>query len=141
MRISRFPLTVVVVVAVVAAVAAMGISPAFTAAKKTMPTLMITLTDKGIMTKPTSLTSGDYKVTLKNMTTTPRGIEMTGLDRGGSVYVRYSKILPKNKTEMFDWYFPKNDTAYVKDLLKCEHAANSCVVATFGRMTKAIHSK
>ena len=141
MKLHRFPFIMFVLVPVAVAVAALGIAPALTAPKKPMPMLSITLTDTAIMTKPSSLAAGDHTVTVKNMTATPRGVEITGVDRGGTVYVRYTKILPKGKSESFKWYFPTNHTAYVKDLLKCEHAANTCVIATFGMMRKAIHVK
>ncbi len=135
MRLSRM----LAMMMVAAALAALALTPAFTAATKA-GTVSITLTDKGITVQPGIIAAGDYTVIVKNMTSTPRGIEMTGRDRAGSVYVRYSEILRKGKTEKFKWYFPKEDTAYVRDLLKCEHAQNSCVIASFGRMTKAIRS-
>jgi len=101
--------------------------------------LTITITDKGIVVSPRDLMGGDHSVTVKNMTSMKRGIELTGLDKGGSTYVRYSKIVAKGKSDVFRWYFPSGETAFVKDVLRCEHAQRGCVIVTFGGMKTAVH--
>jgi hypothetical protein len=100
--------------------------------------LTITITDKGIIVSPRDLMGGDYNVTVKNMTSMRRGVELTGMDKGGSTYIRYSKIVAKGKADMFRWYFPSDQTVYVKDVLKCQHAQRGCTIVTFGGMKTAV---
>lgn len=105
----------------------------------TAPKITVTITDKGIVVSPKDLVGGDYTVVVKNMTSKRRGIELTGLDKGGSTYVRYSKIVAKDKSDTFKWYFPSGQTVFVKDVLKCEHKARGCIIVTFGGMKTAVH--
>ena len=107
-------------------------------AAKGSPVLTITLTNKGIQVPATTPAGGDYTVVVKNNSSTPRGVELTGIDKGGSPYVRYTKVVAKGKTDKFAWFFPANERVFIKDVLKCEHASRTCVIATFGGATTSI---
>ena len=111
------------------------------AASAIAATFTITLTDNAIVTSPRSPMGGDYTVIIKNSSSRHRGIELTGTDKGGTIYVRYSKVLAKGKSEKFKWYFPSSETVYVKDLLSCEHKSRTCVIAMFGGMKTSIRFK
>lgn len=139
----RHPVTRNAVLSLFAVLMAVGMVYAVYAAEKPakLPTMTISITKTGIACMPKSAKGGDYTVTIKNSTSAPRGIEMTGMDRGDSPYVRYTKILKPGAHETFRWYFPSGRTAYLKDLLSCKHESRSCVIATFGTMVKAIHFK
>ena len=141
----RFGLTAksLVLIALLIGLATLVLMPmlATAAAKMVTTAVTITLTSKGIMVKPMSIMAGDHQVTVKNTTKAPRGIEMIGMDKSVSPYVRYGAVLKPGKSETFRWYFPKGKTAYIRDLLSCTHDQRSCVVATFGGMSKAIHVK
>ena len=114
---------------------------ALNASAATRSTFTITLTDRAIATSPALPTGGDYTVMIKNHSSKPRGVEMTGVDRAGLTYVRYTKILPKGKSEMFRWFFPSTETVYIKDLLSCDHKSRTCVVVTFGGMRTSVRFK
>ena len=98
----------------------------------------IALTSRGIVANPTSLRPGNHLLTISNTTSEPRGIEMIGIDKAGSPTVRYTKILKPGKSEAFRWYFAMGKTVYVRDIMNCTHDQRSCMVVTFGHMTKAI---
>ena len=109
------------------------------ATSKALAQVTISLTAKGMMvTMPHALKGGDYRVTIKNSTSEPRGVEMIGIDRKTSPTVRYTQILKPGKTEQFRWYFPKGKTTYVRDIMSCTHDQRTCMVVTFGQMRKAI---
>lgn len=102
------------------------------------PTFTITVTDSAITASPASPAGGDYNVIIRNNSSKPRGVEMTGVDRAGLTYVRYSKVLPKGKSETFRWFFPSTETVYIKDMFSCEHRARTCVIVTFGGMRTSV---
>jgi hypothetical protein len=129
-----------VLVAALAAMILMTASPV-TMAATSSGTFTITLTDCAISTSPASPTGGDHVVVIKNNSSKARGVEMTGVDKAGSTYVRYTKVLPKGKSEKFKWYFPSTETVYIKDLLSCEHKARTCVIVTFGGMRTSVKFK
>jgi hypothetical protein len=109
------------------------------ATSQALPQITISMTAKGIaVTMPRALKGGDYRVTIKNSTSEPRGVEMIGIDKQTSPTVRYTKILKPGKSEQFRWYFPKGKTTYVRDILSCTHDQRTCMVVTFGQMRKAI---
>jgi len=119
----------------------LGVALLSAGAATSSPTFAITLTNSAVLTSPASPTGGDHTVMIKNNTSKPRGVEMTGVDRAGLTYVRYTKILPKGKSEKFKWYFPSTETVYIKDLLSCEHKARTCVIVTFGGMRTSVKFK
>ena len=98
----------------------------------------IALTSRGLVATPNSLRPGNHLLTISNSTSEPRGIEMIGIDKAGSPTVRYTKILQPGKSEAFRWYFARGKTVYVRDIMSCAHDQRSCMVVTFGHMTKAI---
>ena len=124
----------------VAALTAMILVTALPATIAATPsaTFTITLTDSAILTSPKSPMGGDYTVILKNSSSRSRGVEMTGVDKAGLTYVRYTKVLLKGKSEKFKWYFPSTETVYIKDLLSCDHKARTCVIVTFGGMRTSV---
>ena len=126
----------------VAALAAMILMTASSAtAAATRPTFTIALANYAITTSPPSPAGGDYTVIIKNSSSRSRGVEMTGVDRAGLTYVRYTKVLPRGKSEKFRWFFPSTETVYIKDLLSCEHKSRTCVIATFGGMRTSVKFK
>jgi len=138
------PMRSLVLTAVVIGVATLGLAPMLASAaappaKKSLPIATIALTSKGIVATPKSLKGGQqYQLTIKNNLSEPRGVELIGIDKAKSPYVRYTKILDPGKSETFKWYFAKGKTVYVRELVSCTHDQRSCVVATFGRMRLAI---
>ncbi|MHB9036006.1 MAG: hypothetical protein ACYC64_05020 [Armatimonadota bacterium] len=98
----------------------------------------IALTSKGIVVTPSTLKPGNHLLTIKNSTSEPRGVEMIGIDKAASPTVRYTKILKPGATEKFRWYFATGKTVYVRDIMSCAHDQRSCMMVTFGHMTKAI---
>jgi hypothetical protein len=116
----------------------LALSCSLYAASAPAPTLTISITKTGITHTPKSFSGGHHVVMLKNMTGSARGIEMTGMDKGGSPYVRFSRVLAPGKSETFKWYFPPEKTVYLRDLTSCVHKSRTCVVATFGGMVSAI---
>lgn len=105
---------------------------------KAVPHVAISLTGKGMVATPKSLTGGNYLLTIKNRTSEPRGVEMIGIDKASSPTVRYTKILQPGRSESFRWYFAKGKTVYVRDITSCGPDQRSCMAVTFGRMRKAI---
>jgi hypothetical protein len=103
--------------------------------------LTISLTSKGIVASPSAITGGNHLLTIKNNTKQARGVEIIGVDLESSPTVRYTTILKPGKSESFRWYFASGKTAYVRDILSCGHDQRSCMMVTFGGMTKAIHVK
>ncbi|MCL5104265.1 MAG: hypothetical protein M1133_09135 [Armatimonadetes bacterium] len=101
----------------------------------------IALTSKGIVATPSTLKPGNHLLTIKNSTSEPRGVEMIGIDKESSPTVRYTKILKPGKSEQFRWYFAQGKTVYVRDILNCGHDQRSCMMVTFGGMSKAIDVK
>jgi len=73
------------------------------------------------------------------ITITNGGIVMKGLDRGGSRYVRFTKVLGPGETQQFRWYFPVDRSIKLRDLMSCTHEKMTCVVAGYGGMTRSIH--
>jgi hypothetical protein len=136
----RLSIKSVILAAVLMVFAALSLVPmlATGAAKAALPAVTISLTSKGIVVMPSSLKAGDYRVVIKNSTSMRRGLEIIGVDKATSPTVRYTKILRPSKSESFRWYFASGKTAYVRDLLSCTHGQRSCVIATFGQMSKAI---
>lgn len=109
-----------------------------TAISQALPQVSITLTSKGIVAVPSSLEGGNYLLTIKNDTSTARGIEMIGIDLETSPTVRYTKVLEPGETEQFRWYFAAGKTAYVRDVLSWTHVKTGATTVTFGEMRKAI---
>jgi len=146
MELRRLPAKSLVLAALLIVFASLSLMPVFAAGSKAktardnkaLPAVTITLTGKGITVMPQGLSAGDYRVIIKNATSGRRGLEIIGVDKATSPTVRYTKILKPGKSETFRWYFASGKTAYVRDLLSCTHDQRSCVVATFGQMSKAI---
>ena len=107
--------------------------------KAVLPAVTISLTSKGIVVVPSSLKGGDYRLTIKNSTSAPRGVEMIGTDKASSPTVRYTKILKPGKSESFRWYFAAGKTVYVRDITSCKQGQRSCMIVNFGQMSKAIY--
>ena len=137
---------------VLVAVAALSLMPMLPAAgvskaeqlatSKALPQISISLTDKGIVVGTSQpLRAVYYRLTIKNKTSEPRGIEMLGTDKIGSATVRYTKVLKPGNSEAFSWYFAKGTTVYVRDVLSWKHVKTNCVNVTFGPMRKAIQVK
>lgn len=101
--------------------------------------MTIRLTSDGIIKQATSNQGGFYVVTLRNDTSSYRGIRMTGNDIAGSPYVRYSRVLAPGQSQTFGWFFPTNSSTQVVDLLRCEHAARTCAVADTGNMSTVLN--
>jgi len=122
-----------------AALAAVAVACLLSAsAQENAQPLSVTITDKAIAFSPRTPSGGLYDVTIRNMSSGRRGVEMTGIDKCCSPYVRYSRILQPKKTETFRWFFPSGNTVIFRDLLRCEHAKRSCVIATFGGLKAAL---
>lgn len=148
MELRRLPAKSLALTALLIVFAALSLMPMFANAagskaktardNKALPAVTISLTGKGIVVTPQTLKAGDYRVIIKNATSGRRGVEIIGVDKATSPTIRYTKILAAGKSETFRWYFASGKTAYVRDLLSCTHDQRSCVVATFGQMSKAI---
>jgi hypothetical protein len=131
-----------VVVAALAALGTLGLAPASsasTAGTIGADPIAITITNGGIVTNVEEPQGGLYVVTVKNDTCDARGIVMKGLDRGGSRYVRFTKVLGPGETQQFRWYFPVDRSIKLRDLMSCTHEKMTCVVAGYGGMTRSIH--
>lgn len=130
------------VIAILAALATLGIasaSSASTAATIGADSIAIAITNGGIVTSAGEPQGGLYVVTVKNDTCDARGIVMKGHDRGGSRYLRFTKVLGPGEKQTFRWYFPVNRSVKLRDLLCCTHEKMTCVVAGYGGMTRSIH--
>ncbi len=101
--------------------------------------LHIILTDRGIIKPMGEANSGLYDITLTNKSSTPRGLYMTGTDICCTEFNRYSKVLKKNQSQSFRFYFAAGKVEF-KDMLKCEHKAKTCI-ATYGKNTSSIMFK
>jgi hypothetical protein len=126
--------------AVAAAFAIMLTAAAYTtAAAERMPAVTITLTHQGIQVSPEQRVGGqDYVVTVRNDTSAARGVTLTGLDKGGSPFVRFTKVVAPGHTDRFLWYFPAQGTFVVRDLLRCEHAMRTCMIFELGGFESSI---
>jgi hypothetical protein len=102
------------------------------------PSFTISITRNGITYTPKSLPSGDHVIMIKNMTSMARGLEMVGTDKGGSPFIRFSKILKPGKSETFRWFFPAEKTVYLRDITSCEHRSRTCVIVSYGGMVTAV---
>lgn len=96
------------------------------------------LTSDGIVAPPSSLTPGNHLLTIVNNTSEPRGLEMTGIDLATSPTIRYTKVLQPGESEEFRWFFASGKDVYLRDLKTCGHAQMTCMLPTFGWMSKAI---
>lgn len=105
---------------------------------KALPQVAITMTSKGMIATPKALKGGNYFLTVKNSTSEPRAIEMIGIDSANSPTVRYTKVLKPGKSEQFRWYFAKDKTVYVRDVMSWTNVKRNAVTVTFGQMRKAI---
>lgn len=101
--------------------------------------LMIRLTDQGIMRDATSTEGGFYIVTVRNDTSDHRGIRLTGDDLAGSPFVRYTTVLAPGQSETFGWFFTPDSSTRVVDLLDCRPAATTCAVADIGNMSAILN--
>ena len=98
----------------------------------------VSLTSDGMVVTPNTLRPGNHLLTIANNTSSPRGVEMIGVDKAASPTVRYTKIVRPGKSEAFRWYFAKGKTVYVRDITSCGHDQRSCMTVGFGQMHKAI---
>ena len=132
---------VTILAAAVAALGTLGFasaSLASTAANIGADPIAISLTDHGIVTDVEQPQGGLYVVTIRNDTNAPRGIVLKGLDRGGSRYTRFTKVLGPGAEEQLRWYFPSDKEVSLRDLLVCKHAHMTCWVAAYGEMSASI---
>ena len=121
-------------VAVVAALGAFATSAAYA-----MEPLRVTITNSGIVTDVDHTAGGLYAVTVKNDTCDARGIVMKGLDRGGSRFLRFTKVLGPGESQSFRWYFPAGrGDVRLRDLLCCTHEKFTCVLAGYGGLTTSL---
>ena len=130
---ARAYLTYALPLAVILAFAVAGLPAA------AMDAMTVRITNAGIMTGTDNPSGGLYLVTVKNETCAARGIVLKGGDRAVSQYLRFSKVLEPGEYQTFRWYFPANRNVKMRDLLCCTHAERTCVVASFGDFTKALH--
>lgn len=120
----------VVLAVVLAALAAHAAAPA---------KISIAINDKCIAYGPANPAGNQqYQVTVKNFASSPRGFKLSGKDRAGSDFVRYTDILQKGQTQTFSFYFPSRTTVNVREMLTCEKGEGSCVKATYGKHKIAI---
>ena len=144
----KLPVRYLILIALLVGLAAVAVMPMLALAadskattgrdNRGLPQVSISLTSKGIVAKPTALKGGDYFLTIKNSTSQPRGIEMIGVDRGGSATVRYTAVLKPGRSEAFRWYFAAGTTAFVRDIMSCSRDQMNCMLVRFGQMRKAI---
>ncbi|MCX6345501.1 MAG: hypothetical protein NT018_10595 [Armatimonadetes bacterium] len=99
--------------------------------------LHIILTDNGIVNPMREADAGLYDITLTNKSSTPRGLYMTGTDICCTEFNRYSKVLKRNQSQSFRFYFAAGKVEF-KDMLKCVHRARTCAVAKFGKHTSSM---
>jgi hypothetical protein len=127
---SRWIVTVALLVAI-----AVVASVALAAKAKPAPKLTVSITNKAITVTPKA-PKGDmtYQVTVKNLSRKARGVKMSGKDKAGTDFVRYTAILKKGKSESFTFYFPKDRTAYFLEVLSYDKSKGSIVNAVFGKM-------
>lgn len=118
--------------AVAAAVVAVALLCSLAFAARTAPRMNILLKDGGITAPKMTMAAGNYTVVVKNFSSTPRGIQLVGIDKGGSQYTRYSKVIPKGGMDTFGFYFPPRRSVVMRDVLKCERAERNCMIATYG---------
>jgi len=124
-------------VALISAVVGFSATTAF-AQELTANRVTITITDNGINDNLSQPLGGLYIVTVRNDSSAPRGLVMKGIDRAVSPYIRFSPVLQPGSQVTFRWYFPSDRKVAIRDLLCCNHAQRSCVVAGFGGLTTSL---
>ena len=125
-------------VALVTAVVGFSATTAFAQDQIAADRVTITITDKGITDNLSQPLGGLYVVTVRNDSSAPRGLVMKGIDRAVSPYIRFSPVLEPGSQVTFRWYFPSDRKVMVRDLLCCNHAQRSCIVAGFGELTTSL---
>ncbi len=119
------------------AVVALWMLPSAASAQPMTP-ITISITNNGIVSDATQPLGGLYLVTVRNDSSSSRGVVLKGIDRGPSPYIRFSRVLAPGERYTFRWYFPADRTVQLRDLLRCEHARRTYMLAGFGRMTSSL---
>ena len=122
----------------VLALAALSTMPANAQEVGTMQPLTVTITESGLVTSMDEATGGLYLLTIRNESSTPRGIVMRGGDLIDSPYIRYSHVLQPGQSETFRWYFPSERTVMLRDIFSCTRAQRTCISAGFGQLTETV---
>lgn len=124
-RYTQFAVITVLVVLLVVSLAAQAAAP---------PRVSIAISDKGITYGPKSPV-GDkmYEVLVKNFASGPRGLKISGKDRAGTEFVRYTGMIEPGQTQTLSIYVPRKTSLRAREMLTCEQTPGGNINATFGR--------
>ncbi len=98
--------------------------------------LTITLTNTGIQTT-SDRAPGFYIVTVRNSSSTCRGIVMQGIDRCCAPYTRFTSGLAPGTSRSFGWFFPPGPVT-VRDILNADKTIRSYTDVQLGGHSETI---
>jgi len=101
----------------------------------------IVVSDSSVTYSPKGLSGDkDYNIVISNKASAPRGVLISGRDRGGSPFKRFSKMIPKGESETIALYVAKG-TLEIRVMWGCSYKDGAVVNPKLGKTKTKIKFK